>query len=113
FGPGSSGWSPDGNSLMYVASEDIVDRFQVIVADLGTGDRTVISPPAAPGGFLRSAGVWSADGESVLYVSEQELANVRELFLSDREATQSLKLSGTMTTGGRVLRFESTDPSVD
>jgi len=97
--------SEDGNSVVYMADQEMDDRIELYYVDLSGATPAApqkINTTLATDGEVHEFRL-SADGTKVLYIAEQDTQDLPELYLSDLSSgtpSAPVKLSGTMVSGG-------------
>src|SRR5258706_2629801 len=96
-GVGSPRWSPDGKRLAYDSRGD--GRYRIILADLNTGDRHVLTTEPMDG----ARPSWSRDGRWVYFSSTRE--GSRQIWEAPAGGGQAIRV----TKNGGFEAFESSD----
>jgi hypothetical protein len=108
-------WEPNSTLIAYVADQDTDDKFELYVSpsDSNIGNRKVSgipmvgsgvreNPPAPSGAYLFG---WAPDSSRLAYIADQDTVNIFELFTSNPDGADNLRLSGPMGINGDVDEF--------
>jgi hypothetical protein len=57
-------------------------------------------------GVSRFEWSWALDGSGIAYIADQDASGVFELYASQPDGGNNVKLSGNLTAGGDVTAFE-------
>ncbi len=91
--PFSFAISPDGNSVVYRASQDSPWVDELYAKDIRGGDSVKLNGPLVVGGGVTSAFYISADGSKIAYLADAEVNNRNEVYVvelytdADRDGT--------------------------
>jgi Tol biopolymer transport system component len=93
---GSVSWSPDSSRIVYLAEQRTVDLFEWFTGKPDGSENFRVNADLAGdlgGGFFPTYG-WSPDSSRFAYSAEQQADNLEELFISQFNGSNNVRVSG-------------------
>lgn len=104
-------FSPDGETVVYRASQDTVGVNELYSVSVDGGISTKLNPPLIQGGDVNPGFVISNDGQHVVYLADQETIGMTELYVVPISGGPATKLNQPTLTNLGVREFKVSSDS--
>ena len=97
--------SPDNSRVVYLANQEVGDRYELYSRAVAGGPITKLNPSLPMGGTVESFGI-TADSSRVVFVADPNRAGSYELFSVPLAGGMVTSLSGLPVDGGDVVSWQ-------